>query len=101
MLKGRYRLMIVDLRKNDRTQQWWTSTAACLVLLFFLAIPASTNAAGAISQGFQTSNTGIAAGTLLSFSSPQGAVEPATSKNVADLVGVASPQSLNRAVWIG
>lgn len=86
--------MIVDLYRTDQTRYFWTSTAVCLVLLLTLVMSANTVAAGAISEGFQTSNTKVAPGSLLSFASSQGVVEPATSNNVANLVGIASRQSL-------
>jgi hypothetical protein len=54
----------------------------------------SASAAGAIAQGFTTGDTNIAPGTLLSLESGQALVESASSKNVANLVGVASSKSL-------
>ena len=87
--------MIVDLHKTDRSRHWWTSMVACLILFLLLSAPASTSAASAISQGFQTNNTEIVPGSLLSLTSAQGGVvEPSTSSNVAGLVGVASTKSL-------
>lgn len=87
--------MIVEpYNRISRAQQWWTSTVACFSLLLILLIPVSASAAGAISQGFSTSNANISAGSLLSFGSSQGVVEPATNKNVLNLVGIASSGSL-------
>jgi hypothetical protein len=59
-----------------------------------MIIPSSADAAGAISQGFQTVDTKLTPGALISFSSKQGFVESATSSNVGNLAGIASTKSL-------
>ena len=86
--------MSVDLHRTNRAQHGWMSVIACSSLILLASLPASVSAAGAISQGFQTNETNITAGSILSFGSMQGIVETATSNNVANLVGIASSGSL-------
>jgi hypothetical protein len=60
-----------------------------------LLTPVIVQAAGAISQGFATSSSNIAQGTLLSLvSGHDNTVEPADSSNTPKLVGVANSKPL-------
>lgn len=86
--------MSVDLHKINTTQHWLANIAACSGVVLVAAIPVTASAAGAISQGFQTNGTSIESGALVSFGPTQGIVEPATSNNVINLVGVANEESL-------
>jgi len=72
----------------------WLSSAVGLVLLF-LAAPVTFAASGAISQGYKTTSTNISKGALLSMvSNSSTTVEPASSNNVTNLVGVAADKPL-------
>jgi hypothetical protein len=86
--------MIVDLRKTGRTRHWWVGMVTCLSLFLILTVPVSAYAAGAISQGFQTTDKSATTGNLLSYGPKQGFVELATNANVANLAGVSSTGSL-------
>jgi hypothetical protein len=70
------------------------SIAACSSFLLILLTPVASSAAGAISQGFQTDETTLTPGTLLSFGPKQGFVEAATTNNAVNLAGIASTESL-------
>jgi hypothetical protein len=86
--------MIVDLCKTNIKRRQYAGVQIGLCLTALIALPVSASAAGAISQGFQTTSSAIMPGTILSFGPAQGQVQPATSNNVLDLVGIASPESL-------
>jgi hypothetical protein len=60
-----------------------------LLGLIWLAAPAAGLAAGAIAQSFSTTSSDITAGTILSLTSQNGVVEPATSSGKV-LAGVAT-----------
>lgn len=86
--------MMEILHITNRGRRWWASILCCFAFLFFLLLPVSVSAAGAISQGFRTNSDKITTGTLLSLSSTQGIVEPASSNNISNLVGVAGSAPL-------
>lgn len=77
-----------------RTKNLLAGMAATLCL-FFGILSASANAESAISQGFQTADTNITAGSLISVTTTGGRFAgPSNTNNVANLVGVAGNKPL-------
>jgi hypothetical protein len=68
----------------------------CLLLLwgFLFLLPMQVIAAGAISDGFQSSVSNIAPGTVLSLDPALGLAKPANISDTTDLLGIAGGKSL-------
>jgi hypothetical protein len=84
------------LNRNRLYQLWFVSLCALLVVLFFVTRTTGANVqAAAIAQGFQTDETGVADGALMSLKPGNaGKVEFANLERAEQLVGVVGEKPL-------